>query len=229
MTRRRRNGPTQSKRPRERGRVVITRRWGSGAIALLVAAGLVAGCSGSSSGQHTSDSTPSTPTTSDSPPSTVTTPTPSPSWTPPNYGAAQPAVDAFLALIRGSDAAFMDPAHIPSSAFDSYAIGDARTLFDAALYDEKNAGRYYRGTPDIQRVRVVSINLKMIPKTVVLRSCPLRSPQSPSIEYNANGKPVPQPTRKVRPPYAKIATVEEFNGNWMVSNFKTDASKTCTP
>jgi hypothetical protein len=134
-----------------------------------------------------------------------------------------------LALSGLYDKAFTDPAHIPSSTFDQYLIGDARALYDASLYEEKKAGRYYRGTPALQRVRVVSINLKMIPRTVVLRSCPLESPKDPFTEYDANGKPVQQPARKVKPPYAKIATVEEFNGKWMVSNFRTDSSRTCSP
>ena len=129
------------------------------------------------------------------------------------------------------DQAFTDPAHITAATFDQYLIGNAKTLFDAALYNEKQAGRYYQGTPDLQRVRVASINLSAEPKTVMLTSCPLASATDPSTEYEVStGKPVPAgPAPKVPPPYGHAVKVVELSGQWLVETFTIDSTKTCKP
>jgi hypothetical protein len=204
--------------------------------ALLVGAVLaVGGCSSSGgSPKHNSSSAPpssssiSTPST---PTSSSTAATPAPSWTPPTYGAAQPAVSAFLALDGAQNKAFEDPQNVSSAAFDKYVIGSAKTLFDAALFNEKQADRYYKGTPAQQRVTVRSTDLTAEPKSVVLYSCPLANASDPFTEYDAKtGKPVPAGAApKVPPPYGKKIKVIELSGQWLVSEFTTDATKTCTP
>lgn len=192
----------------------------------------LAGCS-SGGGTHTQSlsPSPSDPSTG-SAGSTGASTSPGPTWTPPAYGAAQPAVSAYEQLQASVDKAFTDPAAIPASSFDSYLIGDAKTLFDAALYNEKKAGRYYRGTPDQQRIRVVSMNMTTIPKTVVLSSCPLPASTDPSTEYAVStGKPVSATgaPAKVKPPYGHTVKVVYLTGRWLMSEFKIDATKTCTP
>ena len=189
-----------------------------------------------SSGAHTttnspSPSTTSTPQTTSSAPAPSTTPPVSPSSTQTSYGAARPAVNAYLTLQSLSDKAFTDPAHISSSTFDEYVIGSAKTTFDAALYNEKKANRYYRGTPAQQHVRVISTNLTAVPKSVVLYSCPTASATDPFTEVDrTTGKPVPTGrSPKVPPPYGHTVKVAEFSGRWMVETFTVDATKTCRP
>ena len=189
---------------------------------------------GSSAG-HTTTNNPSPSTTrapqtssSTSPPSTTPI---SPSSIQTTFGAAQPAVNAYLTLQSLSDKAFTDPTHISSSTFDRYVIGSAKTTFDAALYSEKQANRYYRGAPAQQHVRVIATNLTAAPKSVVLYSCPTASATKPFTEYDRKtGKPVPAgQSPKVPPPYGHEVKVGEFSGRWMVETFTVDATRTCRP
>jgi hypothetical protein len=174
--------------------------------------------SNTSNGGTTSSSKPPTPTTSADP-------------LPTNFGTAQPAVTAFMNLDTASNKAFEDPQHVPSTTFDQFAVGSAKTLYDAALFNMKKAGEYYKGTPAQQRIRVASADLKSEPATVVLTSCPLASATDPfKAYYVATGKPVPAgPTPKVAPPYGKTIKVVRLSGSWMVENLTTDSTRTCTP
>lgn len=195
----------------------------------VVVIGLLAGCG--SSGVHKQDASSTTPSSASSTPrSSSTSASPAPSWTPPAYGTAQPAVDAYLALDDAYNTAFRDPAHVPASTFDKYLIGDAKTLFDAALFNTKRAGEFYMGTPALQRIRVASANLRAQPKTVVLTSCPLASATDAfSGYYVATGKPVPTAAPKVPPPYLHTMKMIYLNGQWMLETFMTTSTKTCTP
>jgi hypothetical protein len=201
--------------------------------AILTGSACLAACG--SSGAQTATTSPrastsSTQQTTSSAPVPSTTPA-SPTSTQTNYGSAQPAVNAYLKLQNLSDKAFTDPAHISSSTFDKYVIGSAKTTFDAALFNEKQANRYYRGTPAQQHVRVISTNLTAVPKSVVLYSCPTASPNDPFTEYDRKtGKPVPTgQSPKVAPPYGHTVKVAEFSGRWVVETFTVDATKTCRP
>jgi hypothetical protein len=201
---------------------------------LLAIVGTLTSCS--STGTHTQSPSPSTSgsntssggtTSSSKPPSPPTSTDPLPT----NFGDAQAAVTAFLSLDAAENAAFRDPAHVSSADMDRYLIGSAQQVFDAALFNEKRAGRAYRGTPPTQRIRVVSTNMKAEPKAVVLSSCPLAATTDPYTEYVvATGKAVPPSlTPGVPPPYGKTIKVIELSGQWRVSTFTTDGSKTCKP
>lgn len=210
----------------------LARVGGVAALSALLA-GTLASCS--SSGTHTQSVTPSVSapstsgrTTSSNPPTPTSS---SPSATPTSFGSAQPAVTAFMNLDEASNKAFEDPQHVPSTTFDQYAIGSAKTLYDAALYNMKKAGEYYKGTPAQQRIRVASVDLKSEPATVVLASCPLASATDPFTAYSvATGKPLPAgPPPKVPPPYGKTIKVVRLSGIWVVASLTTDSARTCTP
>lgn len=186
------------------------------AVALVVALVAVASCSSSSADK--------VPSASDSG-STMTSGSPPPSWSPPDYGAAQPAVDAYLKLIAASDAAYRDPAHVTSAAMDTYLAGQAKQAFDESLAAMKAQGIAYRGMEETHRVTVVSADLTGSVPEVVLHDCALPSATDPFVGYYvATGKPVPTSTPTVPPPYAKTAKVFRPVGTaWVITSFTTDA------
>lgn len=197
------------------------------ALASLSLAGLAA-CSGSS-GVHAQTSIPRTPpstATSDSP----ATRTPSPRWTPPDYGDALPAVNAYLTFNALVDRAFRDPARISSSTFDKYLQGQAEELFDSELAQEKAQGKAYRGGNPIPHVRVLENHLTgaALP-WAVLRDCQTNDPRNPSVEYYvATGKPVSANPADLKP-YAATIKIFDIKGQWTITSFTVDSSKACTP
>lgn len=197
---------------------------------LLLALVTLAGCG--SAGVHAQD--PASTSRTQGPRSTSTTDTaisgpPSPTWTPPSYGNAQPAVDAYLAMLQAGYAAFRDPTHANTTTIDKYADGDIRYVYRQTLEQARKAGIAYRGTPATPRVTVVSVAAGSLPK-VVLRDCALSSTSDPWIAYSVeSGKPVPTPTPAVAPPYANTISVFKTQGSWRVFTVKTDGTRTCQP
>lgn len=110
---------------------------------------------------------------------------PTPSWTPPNYGSAKSAVDAFLAIDRLVDAAFRDPEKIPASTFNKYLSGQAEQLFTAALAQERAEGKAYRGGPSIPHISVLENRMTEQPPNVLLSDCRTDDPASPLVELDA--------------------------------------------
>lgn len=197
-------------------------------ISLALAAALVVAACTSSAGLHAQSPS------SDSSSTEVTSPvsgSSSPSWTPPDYGDAKPAVDAYLKFTRLVDKAFRDPAHVSSSTFDKFLAGQAKLLFDSALADEKKQNKAYRSSPDVNHVRVVKNHMTgtALP-WVVLRNCATPAPTNPEVEYYVNsGKPVPQKPHEPAGPYAHTIKIFLIRGQWTITSFTSDYSRTCTP
>jgi hypothetical protein len=119
---------------------------------------------------------------------------------------------------------------VPASVFAKYLAGESKKVFVAALSDEQKQGRAYRGTPPSSRVRVGANHLTATVPWVQLVDCALQSSADPYTEYDvAKGKPIPQPRRKVPPPYAKLIKIFLIDGKWTITSFATDSSSTCTP
>lgn len=206
------------------------------AVAIASAVALASGCT--SDGVKTQSVGPAS-SSSDRPSSssmlatsTPTTPSSSPStsWTPPPYGTAKPAVDAFLALDRAGVAAFRDPSEATTTRIDSYSDGQARAAYHQSLTAAKKQGIAYRGMPAQHRLTVVSSELDASLPKMVLRDCAMISPTDPWTAYSTStGKPVETPTPKVAPPYANTITLFKPADRWLVFTIKTDATKTCTP
>jgi hypothetical protein len=191
---------------------------------------LLVATSCSSSGGSTHDSTP---LTSDSPSSTVSSSSssasPSPSWTPPDYGTAKPAVDAYLTFGDLVDKAFRDPARVPASTFDKYLGGQAKELFDSSLAQEKKQGKGVRGNT-VRRVRVVQNHMDKALNWAVLRDCATDDPKNPAVEYYVKtGKPVPQKPHNPPGPYADTIKIFLVNGQWTITSFAVDSTRTCKP
>jgi hypothetical protein len=201
----------------------------AGAAAVLVLVTLMTAACGSPGTHLQSPVATSTPPTS-SLPDPLTSPAPSQSWTPPDYGSAQPAVDAYLHMVSVINKAFEDPTHVSSATFDKYLGGQAKITFDQELVHERMDGRAYRGTPAERRVRVVTNKVSATLPEVVLRDCALASTSDPFVEYDVTtGKVVPQRTPKVPPPYAQTAKLFKINGVWQMTSYTTDSTKTCSP
>ena len=197
------------------------------ALALLAAA-TVAGCS-SSAGVHTQDPT-GAPTRSAPTTATSTSTSPSPSWTPPNYGTARPAVDAYLRFEALLDKAFRDPAHVSAAIFDRYLAGQARQLFDSELMDERSQGKAYRGGTPLNHVRVVQDHRQgaALP-WLLLRDCQTNDPKDPSVEYYvATGEPVSSDPSSLTP-YASTIKVFLIKRQWTITQFAVDTTKACVP
>lgn len=122
----------------------------------------------------------------------------------------------------------LDPAKASTGAFDKYLVGVARAKFDSAL--KADPGVAYRGTPPTRRVSVVSSKLKGSLPKVVLSDCPMFSTSDPWTAYNIKtGKAVPRKPVKVAPPYMSTVTMFQPNRKqWIIANFVTDFTKTCT-
>lgn len=151
----------------------MSHRHGAAVALIAVALPAITGCSSSTAAK--SSSSPSGPA------STITSASPSPTWSPPDYGAAQPAVDAYLKLIAASDAAYRNPAHATSAAMDQYLAGQAKQAFDAPLAALRAQGIAYRGAAATERVTVVSADLTGAVPEVVLRDCALASATDPFV------------------------------------------------
>ena len=213
----------------ERGRMPGTRSgltFGMITCALLIS---TSGCS--SSGNSTRDSTsPSSEPPSSSVSSRSSSPSPSPSWLPPDYGTVKPAVDAYVAFSALVDKAFRNPARVPASTFDKYLAGQAKQLFVSSLAEEKAEGKAYRGAPPIRRVRVVQNHMAESLKWAVLRDCAMENPADPELEYySATGKPVPQKKHDPPAPYADTIKIFLINGQWTITQFTVDSTRTCKP
>ncbi len=185
----------------------------------------------SSSGKGTRDSTsPSSELPSSSVGSASSSPSPSPSWTAPDYGTAKPAVDAYLAFSALVDKAFRNPAHVPASTFEKYLAGQAKQLFVSSLAEEKAEGKAYRGDAPIRRVRVVQNHMAESLRWAVLRDCAMENPADPEVEYYvATGKPVPQEKHDPPAPYADTIKIFLINGQWTITQFTVDSTRTCNP
>jgi len=201
-------------------------------VPAVALAALASGCT--SSAVHLQDPTTS-PIVSSSvvPTSTSTNPTSpvtSPTWTPPAYGDAQPAVDTYLAMLTAGNAAFRDPQHASLAPIDKYADGEIRYIYHQSIADARKQKLAYRGTPATPRVTVVSSALDATLPKVVLRDCALSSASNPWTAYSlATGKPIPPATNKVPPPYANTITVFKTQNVWHVFTIKTDGTRTCHP
>ncbi|HZC53153.1 MAG TPA: hypothetical protein VE441_11730 [Mycobacterium sp.] len=201
-------------------------------FAVLTCALLVATTACTSSGNPAHDGTsPSSDSPTQTVSSTSSSASPSPSWTPPNYGTAKPAVDAYLAFMAATDKAFRDPTHVRSSTFDKYVAGQAKLLFDSSLAQERRQGKAQRGAAPIRHVRVVKNRVadKTLP-WVVLRDCATTDPKNPYVEYYVEtGKPVPQKSHNPPGPYADTIKIFLINGQWTITSFTVDTTWTCKP
>ena len=209
----------------------MSRSTGVGAASSLFLVLALAAC-GSSGVKTQSDSptpTSSAPTSSTAAPSgsVTSSPTAAPSTT--GFGSAQPAVDIVLQVQTEYATAVRDPAHNSTSKLDVLLAGQAKTAFDGAFASAKTAGVIYKGTQPTARIKVTSNQASGSVPEVVLVDCPLQSDSAPFVAYYAaTGKPVPTPSAAVKPPYAQTAKVFKVNGRWVVTQFSTNATETCS-
>jgi hypothetical protein len=197
----------------------------------VITCALLVATSCSSSGRKTHDSTsPTSDSTSSTMSSSSSSPSPSPSWTPPDYGTAKPAVDAYLTFTALVDNAFRDPAHVSAATFDKYLGGQAKELFVSSLAQERKDGKAYRGAAPTRRVRVVQNHMAASLKWAVLHDCAIDSPTNPEVEYYVkSGKPVPQNPHNPPGPYADTIKIFLINGQWTITSFTVDSTRTCKP
>jgi hypothetical protein len=161
-------------------------------------------------------------------PDTSTSATTTSDWKPPDYGTAQPAVAAYLALIKALDEGLADPAHPPHAAIYKYSAGQGYDVITGSIADENAHGTAWRGTPDQPRVLVASnkANASPLPQ-VTLSDCPL--PSDTWEQYVVKtGKAVPQQKQSPPPPYTITALMLKIQGAWVMAQFELDGSKTCT-
>jgi hypothetical protein len=129
------------------------------------------------------------------------------------------------------NAAYANPGGVPTSTFDMYLGGQAKLTFDAGIQQAATEGYAYEGTPPQSRLSVVEnkANDPALPQ-VTLKDCPLYSIADPYIAFNvATGQPEPAPSQSVAPPYAATSTWFEINGQWTMTTYQVDGSRTCTP
>jgi len=201
-------------------------RFGVLGCAVVVA---VAGCSSGGGPRHGGSSSSSPPSSTSAPVASSSSSTSSVGWTPPAYGPAKPAVDAYLESQTLLSAALRDPAHTPASTFDRHFAGEAKQQVDASLVAEKSQGKAYRGKT-VRRVRVVANHMSASPKWVVLRDCATVDPADPLVEYFVGtGKPVPTKPHNPPGPYADTIRIFLINGQWTITQFRVDSTRTCTP
>lgn len=138
-------------------------------------------------------------------------------------------MDTVLQVQAEYSAAIQDTRRNTTAKLDLLLAGQAKEAFDTAFASAKTAGVIYKGTPPTARIKVTSDQSSASVPQVVLVNCPLQSQSDPFLAYYAaSGKPVPVPTTAVKPPYAQTAKVFKVNGQWVVTQFSTDATKTCT-
>jgi hypothetical protein len=200
-------------------------------LGMIACALLISASACSSSGKGTRDSTsPSSDTPSSPVIPTSSSGSQSPGWIPPDYGGAKPAVDAYIAFSALVDKAFRNPVHVPALTFENYLAGQAKQLFISSLAEEKAAGKAYRGAAPIRRVRVVQNHIAESLKWAVLRDCAMKNPADPEVEYYvATGKPVPQKKHDPPAPYADMIKIFLISGQWTITQFTEDSTRTCTP
>lgn len=203
-------------------------------LAVLLATMFLAGCQSSGTGVKTQTTTSNSPSTSTG--TTASTQTASDSTSPPtrppttDFGTAQPAVDMLLRLEAAYASAVRDPAHSSTKAFDLMLAGQAKDAFDASFTAAKSSGVFYKGTPPAARIKILANQVTASIPHVELVNCPLASATDPFIAYyTATGKRVPVGAPKVPTPYAQTAKVFKVNGQWVITQFTTDNSKTCRP
>jgi hypothetical protein len=192
---------------------------------LLAAASALRTACGSGAGEQ-----PGSPVQTDSsaPPAT-SAPPPSPSWTPPDYGTAQPAVQAYVDFSAAWAAAIRDPAHADIASIDKYLTGKAQTLFDQSLQTAITATVAYRGTPPELRITVTTNDVadSVLPQ-VTLRNCP--TVDDSWVEYDTEtGAVVPQPPHDPPAPWARTIKMAYVRSQWTVTDLTTDSTQTCTP
>ena len=65
---------------------------------------------------------------------------------------------------------------------------------------------------------------------VVLRDCATSAPVNPEVEYYVkSGKPVPQKPHEPPGPYAHTIKIFLINGQWTITQFTVDSTRTCKP
>jgi hypothetical protein len=63
-----------------------------------------------------------------------------------------------------------------------------------------------------------------------LRDCAAVDPSDPLVEYYvATGKPVPQKPHNPPGPYADTIKIFLINGQWTITSFTVDTTRTCKP
>lgn len=148
---------------------------------------------------------------------------------PPTHGGAGTAVAVYLAMWKAFNAqSRLDPAKASTAPFDKYLVGVAKVKVDSALKAEP--GIAYRGTPPTERVSVVSSKLTGSLPKVVLSDCPAFSTSDPWRAYDIKtGKAVRLKPVKVPAPYTTTVTMFQPNRkHWVVANFVTDFTRTCS-
>ena len=149
---------------------------------------------------------------------------------PPDYGTANPAVDAYLTFMGRVDHAYRDPAHVSASTFTNYLAGQARQSFETNFAQEKAQGKAVRGTAPVRRVRVTENHMGGSMQWAELRDCAADSASDPYTEYYvATGKPVPQKPQNPPGPYADTIKIFLINGQWTITQFTVDSTRTCKP
>jgi hypothetical protein len=146
-------------------------------------------------------------------------------WTPPDYGSAESAVDAYLKVREANDAGLKDPNHPPTSEIEKYSQGQGRLVMEDSIADEVKHGTAWRGMPWARRV--VVINTKPKVNEVILSDCP--QPNSSWEQYDVKtGKAIPQQVRTPPPPYLATVTMFKVQGTWVMVSLRLDGAKTCT-
>lgn len=146
-----------------------------------------------------------------------------------DYGAAQPAVDALRQVQADYAQAVMHPEDASTVALYSRLAGQAKQAFSQSFEAAKQARVEYRGTPPTARIRVIADRTTAKVPRVDLINCPLQSTTDPFRAYTAaTGKVLPSPASAVPPPYAQRAALFMINKRWVVTQYSTDATKTCS-
>lgn len=204
------------------------------AVVAFAASVSLAACG--SSGTHTQSLSPSAPSsdpTSSSPsvspssssvsstakPTTPAVPTPSVS------AAAQPAVNAYVALYTLTGSLYADPAHANTADLSKYESAKLVSNDVATLKQLAAADLAYRGTLPGLRLKVVLTS----PTTITLTNCGLLSKSDPYEQYNVKtGKTAASPTAAVPPPYLKVLTIQKSGDRWLLQSIATNTARTCT-
>ena len=214
-----------------RGDRPVVRRRLAVSVAAVLAAVMVLGACGGSSGTHTqSFSMPPSSSSSATPSAASSSSSPSPTSsfsTPTAAPAAQPAVDSYIALYTLIGTDDRDPAHADLAKLGEYLTGQALATTVNGYISMKRAGLAYRGTAPTPRLRVAAVGSGS--SVVLLANCPKIVTRDPLEQYNVKTG-VALPTKKLNPPppYLQALTMRLDGGRWKLSNIAIDSSKTCT-
>ncbi len=170
-----------------------------------------------------STSTAAEPTTSEK--TSPTSAAPKTGWTPPAYGAAKDAVDAYLKVQAATNAGLENPKQADIALIEKYTADPAQSIMVGAIKDEIAHGTAWRGTPWASRVEVK----EQIPNAAgyVLTDCPALS--SSWMQYDiTSGASIATELRTPPPPYEATVIVAEQLGVWRVLDYRLDGSRTCT-